>query len=844
MQTRLTLRTRGGRMHDVEVNAPVGTSLGDVATLLRTPLGPHVHSGPLGFWSGSRAILDDEHLGNPGLRSGCVLGVDEPAPRVTRPHGAIHLQVVGGPDAGRVEPVSIGRLRIGRDPDCEIRLTDPDVSRHHAELAVTAGGITVRDLGSTNGTRILSGPSTMAAVAVTEQDLPLGTYVALGDTMLCVAGISTPPASLTTSDDGRLLVNRPPRLDVTPVARVDFPARPSSDQRGSIPWIAMLVPAIGGVGLAWFLHSPQYFAFALLSPVILLATSLGDRVGGGRRRRRSRASTHTQSNAATEAAVALSQAEVAHRRWSHPDPATVLATAMSPDARIWERRRDDEDFLDVRLGLGSYPARTRIHRGNEILPAEVLNAVPAVVSLRIGPIGICGPRPLSLPLARWVVGQLATLHSPADLRIFALLGDDVDGEWDWLRWLPHIRDGGLRAPRIANTAEGRKPLVAELCALLDAEDFATSHRSGTMLPWTVVVVDRCAGEADLGRLNELLIRGRQAGITALFLDDDARRLPPTCQQTAHMGGETGSRVTVRFRTGPSEGQGTSLSPTPSTFSSPPTLPTPEATPIADQVTRQWCDQVARGLAPLHDPGADDATGLPTEVRARELFRLDDLSPGAILERWSRADGRAFTPIAVSPQGPVDIDLGRDGPHVLIAGTTGAGKSELLQTLVAGLAVHAGPQDVQFVLIDYKGGAAFGACSRLPHTAGLVTDLDGQLTERALQSLDAELRRRETLFAAAGVAELAAYQQNRSSIGLREPIEPLGRLVIVVDEFAALAEELPEFVSGLVGIAQRGRSLGVHLILATQRPGGVVSPEIRANTALRIALRVTDASRVQ
>ncbi len=166
--------------------------------------------------------------------------------------------------------------------------------------------------------------------------------------------------------------------------------------------------------------------------------------------------------------------------------------------------------------------------------------------------------------------------------------------------------------------------------------------------------------------------------------------------------------------------------------------------------------------------------------------------------------------------------------MLVAGTTGSGKSELLQTLVGSLATNASPNDLTFVLVDYKGGAAFGACAALPHTVGLVTDLDGPLTQRALTCLDAELRRRERLLADAGAVDLAAYRR----AGHR-----LARLVLVVDEFATLAEELPDFVRGLVSVAQRGRSLGLHLVLATQRPEGVVSADIRANTQLRICLAV-------
>ena len=191
-------------------------------------------------------------------------------------------------------------------------------------------------------------------------------------------------------------------------------------------------------------------------------------------------------------------------------------------------------------------------------------------------------------------------------------------------------------------------------------------------------------------------------------------------------------------------------------------------------------------------------------------------------------------MAVAADGPVEIDLVRDGPHALVAGTTGSGKSELLRSLVAGLAVSTGPDELSFVLVDYKGGSAFDACARLPHVVGLVTDLDEELAERALRSLDAELHRRERILRDAGAADLATYRA--------QPGRPaLARLVVVVDEFATLATDLPGFVTSLVGVAQRGRSLGVHLVLATQRPAGAVSDDIRANTNLRLALRVQDGA---
>ncbi len=204
-------------------------------------------------------------------------------------------------------------------------------------------------------------------------------------------------------------------------------------------------------------------------------------------------------------------------------------------------------------------------------------------------------------------------------------------------------------------------------------------------------------------------------------------------------------------------------------------------------------------------------------------------------RWRVQPRSTSALLGVAAAGPYTVDLRRDGPHVLVGGTTGSGKSELLQTLIASLALGNRPDEMVFVLVDYKGGSAFKECALLPHTAGLVTDLDGHLTARALASLEAELRRRERLLQHLGAKDIEDYQATAGAADARLP-----RLLLVIDEFKALAEELPAFLDGLVRIAAVGRSLGIHLVLATQRPGGIVSSDIKANVNLRIALRVRDA----
>src|SRR2546423_5472683 len=222
--------------------------------------------------------------------------------------------------------------------------------------------------------------------------------------------------------------------------------------------------------------------------------------------------------------------------------------------------------------------------------------------------------------------------------------------------------------------------------------------------------------------------------------------------------------------------------------------------------------------------------------------------GVIIDRWqasrslitglhapekpAKQAGTLRAVIGRSALGAHALDLRADGPHALVGGTTGSGKSELLQSWILAMAAAHSPQRLTFLLIDYKGGSAFKDLESLPHNVGLVTDLNPHEVRRAIVSVSAELRRREELFAQYHVKDLVELEKKGSR-------DAPPSLVIVVDEFAALVTELPEFVDGMINVAQRGRSLGVHLILATQRPAGVIKDNLRANPNLRLGLRTAD-----
>jgi len=351
--------------------------------------------------------------------------------------------------------------------------------------------------------------------------------------------------------------------------------------------------------------------------------------------------------------------------------------------------------------------------------------------------------------------------------------------------------------------------VADLVALLDARRDASDSARGSQPVSVLVVLDGARALRLLPGMVALLRDGPSYGMAFLCLDTDVTLLPEECRTVVSsaygtLRVETTGRVMV------------------------------EAV-RADLVPDAWCERVARALAPVHDvSSAGAASTVPSTSRLLSVLHLDPPTPDQVAGRWARGGRTTRAVIGETADGPFSIDLRTDGPHGLIAGTTGSGKSELLQTLIASLAVDNRPDEMTFVLIDYKGGAAFKDCAHLPHTVGMVTDLDGHLTSRALESLGAELRRREHQLADAGAKDVDDY------VAARGPGDaPMPRLLIVIDEFAALVSELPDFVTGLVDIARRGRSLGVHLVLATQRPAGVVSAEIKSNTNLRIALRVTD-----
>jgi S-DNA-T family DNA segregation ATPase FtsK/SpoIIIE len=629
-------------------------------------------------------------------------------------------------------------------------------------------------------------------------------------------------------------------------------------------WLQYLVPLLGGAGsLAFLLAVPgprhpllvaAVAGTAVASLALGVALRLVERRTARRARRRERSRYLAHLAQVAEAADRLAAAQLAAAGQLHPDPPR-LWTLVCRAERLWERRPADGDFLTVRVGRGPVPLHAPlrldaaggplVERDAGLLAAAEdlvrraawLPAAPVTVPLRrLGVLALTGPRDRTRALARALLCQLAAFHAPDDLRILAGFPPPAVPAWEWLKWLPHARDpapaeGGLPACLLAETP-------ARLAALLDREVrprlAAAGAGSGPPAPHLVAVLEPDpAGPPSL--LEELLNRAPAVGVTVLWLADTPAGEPS----------ELAARVLLD-RHGAAALQETA----------------PGGRRVdaitADAAGLAVCEAIARRLAPLRldrRPAAAHAG----PVRLLDLLGAGDhpahpateTRPAESRPAWPAVGGAAWrvprqlpdairhrsellrVPVGVRPGGtPVLLDLkeaaeGGIGPHGLVVGATGSGKSELLRTMVAGLAATHPPELLGFVLVDFKGGAAFADLANLPQVAGLITNLQADLSmvDRARAALQGEQERRQRLLREAGnLPDLRAYAARRSA----DPtLAVLPHLLVVVDEFGELLDARPDFLDLFMAIGRVGRSLGMHLLLAYAGTG-IVRDSVRAH----------------
>ncbi|MFB7037877.1 FtsK/SpoIIIE domain-containing protein [Streptomyces sp. NPDC056294] len=832
MQIRLTvLAPHAGhgaaRACDVLVTAPAGTALSAVASQLAAAVtGPEASaSGTIVLHAGAER-LDGRRcvLGEPPLVDGAVLSLQVPGPddRVGEA-AAARLHVVAGPDAGGVHLLHGGAIRIGRSVDADVPLDDPDVSRAHCTVTVGADGrVTVADRGSTNGTTLDGAP-------VGERPVRLrpGALLRLGESALRLTGPGddlpggTDAVATAPDGEGHLRLARG-------AAGVDRTGPGGRTAPAGGPGTAPGGPADddtthgGGHALAWGgdaphdgydgghgsrdghdhghgrdggPHDPYGSAGsgggAPAAPAATAPRTGGRRGLGAWARRLAGGREELPAPAARAHPAPVPDTHAGTRPGTRgpgpgadtwPDPATVLLTALGPGARLWERDPDHPESLVVRLGTTDR--------------AE-LSGVPVTVGLReAGSLGLAGPGDRLAGFARSVVAQLAALHSPSDLEIVLVSADrnrpleERRRAWGWLGWLPHVRPAHGQDCRLllAYDREQAHARTSELTRRLDdgplgpgwpSADRASVAEAAARYegPRTIVVVD---GDPGTAALRETVARlagaGAAAGIHLLCLAEAPSASPVSpvaatyeaacaaslafreCGAAALLSGDVATALRLlRTAGGRVAGHGT--------------------VGVVDAVSVAWAERFGRALAPLRPETSaaphGRAAALPPSSRLLDELGLARATPASLMARWASAgDGTAV--LGAGPHGPLAVDLTQEGPHLLIEGPAGSGRTELLRSIAASLAAGGRPDRLGLLLVDGAGGErgeGLAACTELPHVTEHLVASDPVRMREFAQALGAELKRRAELLGDTPFADrrgARAPQVAERLIGQRAP----------------------------------------------------------------------------
>jgi DNA segregation ATPase FtsK/SpoIIIE, S-DNA-T family len=749
------------------------------------------------------------------------------------PSAGLTLRIVEGPDVGKSFPLLRGTNEIGRSPGAEVPMSDPAVGWNHARIVVGDEAV-LTDLGSKNGTHLDGRPLTNPEPIMPGQRIRFGRSVAelRGVTLIS-----------THTSGGFRPFNRPPKLSpgyvpekfVVPTP----PAEPSPPRLSFVPAILPVAMAVTMYFVTKKLLSGLFLAF---SPIMVFGNYFENKKHNLKLFEKATAEFRNDLSDLRREIELEQAAEAEALRIAYPSVSALSEAIDRRTTMLWSRAPEDREFAEIRIGLGERPTRVefdvRDGGARQFRPDvaaipdryAVLADVPMTASLRAGGIGVSGTADAVDAMVRSIIMQLAASHSPAELVIAAIFDPEGAAAWDWIKWLPHTRSATspIEGSHLGAAPQAVESLVRRLRDIAETRSEGvrtdTDYEVGPDDRAQIVLVIHRNARVNRVLLAELMEQGPRAGISFVWIGARHTDLPRTCtwvidvgQNTAVLGDVEAGRTLPNIR--------------------------------AELLDAPTAVAGARALAPVQDESRRSSYDLdiPSNVSLVGLLGGPRLltDPAFIVDRWGDANVVA-TPLGLAPGSTFSLDLRLAGPHGFVVGTTGSGKSELLRSLLVGLAASIPPQHLNFLLIDFKGGAGLRPFLDLPHTVGLVTNLqDGSAdadailearVQRTLTWLRAEVQRRFRLFEQLGVSDLADLE--RVDHADRPP-----RLLIVADEFAVLSSRSSkgggDVIDDMVNVARLGRSLGIHLLLATQRASGVITDNIRANTNLKIALRVQD-----
>lgn len=766
-----------------------------------------------------------------------------------------------------LELPSSGEIHVGkRDKPSqdgqrnEVVLNFPFVSRNHFSIVRQNGETYVYDANSTNGL-FLNGNQINTAQLKDGDVLSIFTIrmILKGNRLLFenvgnklkLYKIKEPEqrkaAPLSRISERDLLFSRAPRLTTgveTEVINVEKP--PQAGGTPQINWLTVLITPLVSVVLMLIL-----VLVLGMSPVMLIMSGVMSVVAAViaiinyKQQKRKHGQTDELINEKYRAYLAdiSSRLEESHKRQfaaisdANPAPAECLRIIKERNRRLWERQPSDGDFLTVRIGTGEIPAKVtaKFQQAQVVIEENKLETeaksladgslflsnAPVLCDLsRAKQTGIVGNREDEIRLLRNMIAELATAHSYDELKIVVFIPENETAEWDWIRWLPHCADDGRTKRYIFSSLNDAEETLDEIEEELnrrknESGDFYGAELS-SMIPHYLFVA--AAPWVEKHPIRKLLLSDIELGCSAVFVYHKLTSLPKECDQIIDVGcgnGEIYSKLSsakkVKFK--------------------------------LDEFSLVDADCFARTMAPIYTDTEKSAASLPGSISFLDGYGVSRPEQLKIAERWGKAETfkTLSVPIAALPGGDTfdfDIHEKRHGVNGIVAGMPGSGKTEMVQSWLLSLAVNYSPQDVSFVLIDFKGTGMIAPFRNLPHLAGSISNLDTNI-DRNLTAIRSEVHRREAIidkYSADNVKNINDLNRNYKK-GLVP--EKLPILLIVIDEFAEFKKNFPDFGAEIDSLTSKGRALGIFVVLMTQKPAGVVSSKSEDNIKFRWCLRVAN-----
>ena len=759
---------------------------------------------------------------------------------------------------------SSSEITIGRAADNDIVCNNKLVSSHHAKLVRTGDRWRVLDCKSTNGVFVNGIKTSSADLRLGDKVYIIGMQIIMGVNFISINNTESTSISsgkLSSLSSTRLLM-RPTTLKVQretceafynrlPRRRIAFKPEKISIEPPPMSLSGNQIPLLLRMGGSMVMGGASALAgvyTTLISSVAfpIMTQKYTDKQRKEYEEKRVETYTHYLNNLRIRIRNEKNYEETVLNQ-NYPEINTLLSYPFSKK-QLWERRNNDDDFLLLRIGHGNlsliaefeYPKR-KFEMDDDELETEMYRIAESAVKIENVPVmtsiidnyicGFSGNRKLLFSFIHRLIIQITMLHSYDEVKLLFVIGESELENISYVKYLPHTWDESRTIRFIAtNTSEACR--IGEYLRHAIEPDFKNSENRtmGDYLqsrPYFVVFAFDKHMLDSMEFIKELMQKNKNYGLSLLTVFED---MPKECSHVFNIQGVENNNL-VFLKDIDHELDSFTI----------------------DHVNSELAHKSLSAISNISLKSSKESYALPKSVSFLEMFNVGKIEHLNPQKRWSESNPvqSLAAPIGVGTDGGLfylDLHQKFQGPHGLVAGMTGSGKSEFLITYILSMAVNYHPDEVAFVLIDYKGGGLAGAFDNptqgvhLPHLIGTITNLDGATIQRSVISIQSELLRRQRDFNTVkdlnneGTMDIYTYQRLYRNGKVKKPMP---HLFIISDEFAELKQQQPEFMDDLISIARIGRSLGVHLILATQKPSGVVNDQIRSNTKFRVCLKVQD-----